>query len=258
VHPNFSILDFSLAMILISGLTAKFLSARAAKIFPGRVSFLFCSPVLAVESWDKKKIANFSQIKALFFEMGVLIPLTAIGVWSYARFVPLLQPSVILQSYLAVFPLYLIGQLASTVCLILFLPTGYIFPAHFQYPLLSKSLSEFWGRRWASWVADWFRQMVFRKQKNQVVGFFLVFLISGLWHELLVNVPLLLYFHVNLLGSWILYFAIQALGVVGEKKFRFQSPLLRRIYLWGVVFIPIPFAINEGVLRATGFFIRLN
>ena len=145
-------------------------------------------------------------------------------------------------------------QFLSSAIECAFSVTGWHYPGHFQFPFLSKTLREFWGKRWASWVADWFHQMVFTRYKRRpALGLFLVFFYSGLWHELLINVPLYLFSGVNVLGTQIVYFLIQALGIVGEKELNMSDPL-RRLYLWGIVLVPAPLVVNEGVLRVTGMF----
>jgi D-alanyl-lipoteichoic acid acyltransferase DltB (MBOAT superfamily) len=60
---------------------------------------------------------------------------------------------------------------------------------NFNRPYLSKSMNEFWSRRWHLSLASWFRDFVYypfvgegRAKWRMYSGLFLVFLISGLWH----------------------------------------------------------------------------
>ena len=85
-----------------------------------------------------------------------------------------------------------------------------------------------------------------------MVGVLVVFVVSGLWHELLVDVPLYLFFGVNVLGAWLAYFAIQALGAVGEHLLFPRRSALSFVYAWIVILAPAPLALNEATLRAAG------
>jgi alginate O-acetyltransferase complex protein AlgI len=74
---------------------------------------------------------------------------------------------------------------------------GFHFAENFNYPYVSKSISEFW-RRWHITLSSWFRDYVFyplefagRRSKlarlRQPLNILLVFLLTGLWHGLTVN-----------------------------------------------------------------------
>ena len=65
---------------------------------------------------------------------------------------------------------------------------GFHFPKNFQYPYLSKSITEFW-RRWHITLGTWFRDYVYiplggsRKGKLRLyVNLFIVWSLTGLWH----------------------------------------------------------------------------
>ncbi|MHC1783342.1 MAG: MBOAT family protein [Anaerolineaceae bacterium] len=72
---------------------------------------------------------------------------------------------------------------------------GFKLPENFNYPYISKSISEFW-RRWHMTLSGWFREYVFypleRKRASgaglsQRVNILIVFLLTGLWHGLTLN-----------------------------------------------------------------------
>ena len=65
---------------------------------------------------------------------------------------------------------------------------GFKFPENFDYPYLSKSVTEFW-RRWHMTLGTWFREYLYiplggnRKGKIRTyVNLFIVFAMTGLWH----------------------------------------------------------------------------
>ena len=65
---------------------------------------------------------------------------------------------------------------------------GFTFLKNFDYPYISKSVSEFW-RRWHISLATWFREYVYiplggnrRGKKRQLLNILLVWALTGLWH----------------------------------------------------------------------------
>lgn len=65
---------------------------------------------------------------------------------------------------------------------------GFDFPENFNYPYISKSITEFW-RRWHITLGSWFREYVYiplggnRKGKGrQIINLFIVWALTGLWH----------------------------------------------------------------------------
>ena len=65
---------------------------------------------------------------------------------------------------------------------------GFFFPQNFNYPYISKSITEFW-RRWHITLSSWFRDYVYiplggnRKGRGRtLLNLFAVFLVTGIWH----------------------------------------------------------------------------
>lgn len=80
---------------------------------------------------------------------------------------------------------------------------GFHFPANFNYPYISKSITEFW-RRWHISLGTWFKEYVYvplggnRKGKLlQVRNILIVWVLTGIWHGASFNFLL-----------WGLYFGI--------------------------------------------------
>lgn len=66
--------------------------------------------------------------------------------------------------------------------------TGFYFPKNFNYPYISKSITEFW-RRWHMSLSRWFRDYLYISLGGNRAGAFktyrnllVVFLLCGLWH----------------------------------------------------------------------------
>jgi hypothetical protein len=91
-------------------------------------------------------------------------------------------------------------------------------------PLRSSSLAEFWGRRWNTAFHELASRFTFRPLRPLLGpgrAALLVFVISGLIHELVISLPAR--------GGYGLptgYFLLQGLGVAGER-----TPLGRRLGL---------------------------
>ena len=65
---------------------------------------------------------------------------------------------------------------------------GFSFPENFNYPFISKSITEFW-RRWHMTLGGWFREYVYIPLGGNRVGrgrwifnIFVVWALTGLWH----------------------------------------------------------------------------
>lgn len=108
-------------------------------------------------------------------------------------------------------------------------------------PLASRSLSEFWGRRWNTGFQQLAHDLVFRplRRKTGVAAAgFLVFVVSGLLHDLVISLPAR-----GGYGLPTLYFALQGAGVALERSRLGRQLGLRdgwRGWLWMAVVTAAP------------------
>lgn len=65
---------------------------------------------------------------------------------------------------------------------------GFNFPRNFNYPYVSRSISEFW-RRWHITLGNWFKEYVYiplggnrRSKLRNIMNLFIVWFLTGLWH----------------------------------------------------------------------------
>ena len=155
----------------------------------------------------------------------------------------------ILLSYIGAIMLWLVSEALGSLAPFLAMPSGRLLPLpHGPAPPLAKSLADFWGRRWNVWVSEWFRQIIFRPLQNRpVLALFAVFLVSGVLHEWAINVPLYIVTGRKCFGSMVLYFLLQALGILIERRTRNRG--VRIFLVWLFVFGAAPLEVNEGMLR---------
>jgi hypothetical protein len=216
---------------------------------PNLVKFLFASPLLSARIYVKTKYPKIPFL-FIFFKLCLSILFLACVIFISKN---LLLPLNYFKIVLIAPMIYLFTEVLGGIGQLLFYPSSNGIPSIHRNPLISKSLGEFWGMRWNFWVRDWLidvsrphKKVLFKK-----LGF--TFLISGLFHELMVNLPHFLYYHESFFGNMTLYFIIQALGLWIEKKWLSNTPLfLGRLYLWSVVILPSPIFINRPLLEFFG------
>ena len=111
---------------------------------------------------------------------------------------------------------------------------GFHFLENFNYPYISKSITEFW-RRWHMSLSSWFKDYVYiplggnrKGLKKQIRNIFIVWLLTGMWHG----------------ASWnfIIWGLLFSIILIIEKLFlkRFLEkcpPILNRIYVLFIVMI---------------------
>ncbi|MCQ2496865.1 MAG: MBOAT family protein [Lachnospiraceae bacterium] len=124
---------------------------------------------------------------------------------------------------------------------------GFKFPENFNYPLTSKSVTEFW-RRWHMTLGGWFRDYLYIPLGGNrvsalrwIFNILVVWMATGFWHGASWNFVL-----------WGLYFAI--LLVVEKKfigKFLAKSKVLNHVYL--TLLILISFVIFDNVDMSQGW-----
>lgn len=115
----------------------------------------------------------------------------------------------------------------------------------FNEPLCSKSLQDFWSKRWNVPFVEMnklcFMPLV-RDRFPKGLTVFLIFLLSGLLHELGISYP------VN--AGWglpTLYFMIQGLSFLFERKFLLKSEgWLKRLWTALVVILPLPLLFHHS------------
>jgi hypothetical protein len=122
----------------------------------------------------------------------------------------------------------------------------------FKAPVLSTSLSEFWGKRWNLAFSEMTTVVIYRPVSKMVgrrAGLLASFVVSGLLHEIAISVPVLAGF-----GGPSLYFALHGLLVLfetGMSRVGFaidSQPWLGRIWTMSAVVLPLPILFHRPFL----------
>ena len=180
----------------------------------------------------------------------MLSGVVAFSYWIYWPWVLGFQIRGIFLSYLAAPFLLLVGVWLVAIVNLLLLPGGYLLPPVHHRSWAARSVADFWGHRWNLWFRDWFRYAIFnRLRRHPIFALFLVFAASGLMHEWVINLPLYFLTGKARFGTMMIYFLIQPVGILGERRFLKNHPRLDRVFVWLVVLAPVPLVLNEGLLR---------
>lgn len=123
----------------------------------------------------------------------------------------------------------------------------------FRAPLQSKSLAEFWGKRWNLVFSEMTTLAVFRPLRGtcgNLPALLLAFLFSGILHELAISVPVRAGF-----GWPLLYFALHGMGMLIESRWTALNklinsrPLIGRLWTLSWIVIPLPILFHQPFLR---------
>jgi len=208
------------------------------------ISWLLLSPITLARSLPAENRTW------LVLRVMVLFGVGALGYWLYRHGVHACHIRGLALSYLAVPIFLLMIEIIVTVTTLCFLPGDGSFPLLHRRPWAARSIADFWGSHWNLYVSDWFRHVIFRPlRRRPVTALILVFAVSGLLHEWVINVPLYYVTGRMLFGTMMVYFLLQPVGILLEHRFLKNHPGLMRAFVWIVVFVPSPLVLNEGMLR---------
>lgn len=113
----------------------------------------------------------------------------------------------------------------------------------FRSPAKSKSLGEFWGKRWNLAFIEMSAVAVFRpikKRFGKTGALVISFIFSGLLHELAISLPVKQGY-----GLPMLYFIVQGLVVLAERSLLkdatfLRNPIAGRLWLFFWLVVPMP------------------
>jgi hypothetical protein len=179
------------------------------------IAYLLAWPGMDAESFlDARKVAPPPRLWDWFWAV-LETGLGVIFLWVVARNLPLGQT--LLRGWTGMLGLILLLHFGAFQILALFWQSfGVTATPIMSAPLRSASLSEFWGKRWNLGFRQLSYDLIFAPlHKKLGVGFttFLVFVVSGLIHDLVISVPAR-----GGYGLPTAYFVLQGLGVAFERS----------------------------------------
>jgi hypothetical protein len=230
------------------GVLMKFLTLLVPGRPTGSNRAFWITPLLSPSSLQRSR--PLGELQSLFPRVLLIaIALVTCYVAFWKLVVPFDLPTALL-GYVAMPVLVMMGPVMHFVVAMLWLPWGRLLPPLHDKPLLARTIAEFWGCRWNLWFSDWFRFVIFAPwRRRPVLALGLVFFISGVMHEWVVNLPFYLVTGKNLFGTMMLYFPLQAAGILIERRFLQGKPVASILFAWLIVFGPVPLLLNEGLLR---------
>jgi len=212
-----------------------------------KAKFFLFAPALSSDTWLRLRCLTLEDVRALALSLSVAVPLMA-GAFAWFPVVTTPCPWW-LRSYLSVIPFWLLVETIDLVSKLSWAPFRRSIPSLNDRPWRSRTLAEFWGRRWNRLFGDWFRQVCFRPfSRRPTAAVIIAFTVSALVHEALVSVPFWVVYDGNRFGWMLGYFSVQAVGIVIERQWLRSCPRLNRVFVWLVVLAPVPLVLNEGTL----------
>jgi hypothetical protein len=215
--------------------------------------FVFLSPLFSTKSFhllrDSKITRTSLFLKALAY--GTLMTMYFLSCYQVRN-----DLSSISFSYLLTPGVYLLTLWMGSSLQLLFSVTGVFFVDIHDRPYLSFSVTDFWSKRWNRWIRDWLNNLTLSfKTRNLTLGIIISFFISGLFHEVMFNLPYYLYTQTLCFGNMMLFFMLQGIGILIEKKFLRQAPAIyRRIFMWLMIIGLSPLFIQRPLLSVIGIF----
>jgi hypothetical protein len=141
--------------------------------------------------------------------------LGAILLWVVARSIP--QGQTLLRGWVGMLGLILLLHFGTfQLVALLWQSLGVKAEAIMSAPLRSTSLGEFWGKRWNLGFRQLAHELIFRplyRSLGTITAGFLVFVVSGLIHDLVISVPAR-----GGYGLPTVYFLLQGAGVAVERS----------------------------------------
>lgn len=205
------------------------------------LAYLFAWPGMDAETFLD---SNQRPERPPFYEWLWASLKTAFGVlllWAIARRVP--EQQSLLRGWIGLFGLIFLMHFGSFHLIALFWQAmGVDAEPIMSKPIVSKSLSEFWGKRWNLGFRQIAHDFIFRPMHKRVGAAttgLLVFVASGLIHDLVISLPAR--------GGYGLptgYFILQGLGVIVERsalgrQFGLQKDVTARIFALMVTAVPV-------------------
>lgn len=155
--------------------------------------------------------------------------------------------------------LVLVYAVVSALYLLLFVGyrgLGFVTPPLHVNPVLSRSIQEFWGARWARPISDWLGETFFRpyaRRRRALTGVVLAFAVSAAFHAYVVWAALGLVDGLPMAGWMCVYFLAQGALMTLERAVKTRSWPRWAGHAWTVAWMVLVSPIFvEPALRVLG------
>jgi len=244
--PNWQMTVSFLIALALMGFAMKFVAGLSPATIPPHRPHVFW---LLLSSASNRRLQPIKSIRNALLRAALLCAALALIYWIYGNFLKNSHVHGIALSYAAIPVLVLTSETLVAIATVLWLPSGRVLPSIHNRPWQARSIASFWGSRWNLWYSDWSRQAIFQPVRcRPALALVLAFAVSGLLHEWVINVPLYFITGRAPFGTMIIYFLLQAVGVLVERRFKSHSAW-SLVFTWLVVLAPAPLVLNEGLLR---------
>ena len=244
--PDWQMTGFFLLALALMGFGMKLIALLQSATVRADRPFVFW---LLLCPASHQRLRPITSVRAV---LGRTVSIFGMLVLAYVVYRQLLQAGVIRGiglSYCAAPILLLMSEFLVAIVTVLWLPSGQLLPALHDRPWRARSIADFWSRRWNLWFSDWIRYAVYQRlRRRPVLALVSAFAVSGVLHEWAINVPLYFVTGRALFGTMMLYFLLQVVGMLIERRFK-GRPILRMAFTSCMVFAPLPLVLNEGLLR---------
>lgn len=216
----------------------------------------------------KKRTVTMAQIEAgivtFLFGLGkkVLIANSIGSLWTQVEkmgFANVSSPLALLGILAYTFQIYFDFSGYSSMAIGLGKMLGFEFPQNFNFPYISRSITEFW-RRWHMTLSSWFREYVYiplggnRKGRGRMYcNLFIVWAATGFWHGA----------NWNFIFWGLYFFVLLSIEKLGFGKFLEKHRVFSHVYACiAIVFGWVLFAITDlsqiGTFLSTLFSFRMG
>jgi hypothetical protein len=244
--PNWQMTVLYLLALAVMGFVMKLVALLLPVTVQAERPHLFW---LLLSPASLRRLQPIVSVRKVLLRAVLLFGALVLSYWIFGWLVRAGHIRGIALSYCAAPVLVLMAETLVAFMTVLWLPSGRVLPSIHNRPWLARSVADFWGHRWNLWASDWFRYAIFQPLRSRpVFALILAFAVSGFLHEWVINVPLYFVTGRVLFGTMMLYFLLQGVGVLVERRFK-KHPGFMVAFVWLVVLAPAPLVINEGLLR---------
>jgi hypothetical protein len=236
-YPLRVMLAFALACLLISAVD--FAAGRCPPTFAGRLAYVLgvCALIDSTTAVRVHRHFEWDATRRIAIELFAAALATAGWIAAYGLPSPLRIPIRLVA--LAALVL-VVAELHSHIARLVSAACGVRFDAVHRQPYRSRTITEFWSRRWNLFGARWFRQHTFQPLRARGVTFalFTLFAVSAVIHVYLIAsvVP------VRWMAMCAAFFVSQPVLIVIERRLRVRTwpPHAGRVWTFSLFIALLP------------------